>query len=94
LAKNSARVVRYLLLNDNSELSESDRARIAEEYPLLKLGKYNSDDLPEKVKSSFRYGPYILFDPLGNGVLKYDVRLPGGELLQDLKKLLTNSKVG
>lgn len=94
LAKNSARVVRYLLLNDNSELSESDRARIAEEYPLLKLGKYNSDDLPEKVKSSFPYGPYILFDPLGNGVLKYDVRLPGGELLQDLKKLLTNSKVG
>lgn len=94
LAKNSARVVRYLLLNDESQLSESDRSRISEEYPLLKLGKYNSDDLPKRVRDSFPFGPYILFDPLGNGVLKYDVRLPGGELLQDLKKLLSNSKVG
>jgi len=27
-------------------------------------------------------------------VLMYDVRLPGGELLEDLKKLLQNSQVG
>jgi len=37
---------------------------------------------------------YILFDPLGNGILLYSPGLPGGELLEDLKKVLKNSKIG
>jgi hypothetical protein len=37
---------------------------------------------------------YMLFDPLGNGILIYSPELPGGELLQDLKKVLQNSKIG
>ena len=37
---------------------------------------------------------YILFDPLGNGILIYDSSLPSGELLKDIKKVLQNSKIG
>jgi hypothetical protein len=61
---------------------------------MLNLGKVSLEDLSQEAKDGLPYNSYILFDPLGNGVLMYDVRLPGGELLEDLKKLLQNSKVG
>jgi len=61
---------------------------------MLNLGEVKFENLPHEAKDGLPYNPYILFDPLGNGVLMYDVRLPGGELLEDLKKLLQNSKVG
>ncbi|HIE48717.1 MAG TPA: hypothetical protein EYP94_01265 [Gammaproteobacteria bacterium] len=94
LGKNSARVVRYLLLTQNAKLTDSDAERLSSEYPMLNLGKVSLEDLSQEAKDGLPYNSYILFDPLGNGVLMYDVRLPGGELLEDLKKLLQNSKVG
>jgi|TARA_B110000263_G_scaffold147460_1_gene127878 hypothetical protein len=94
LAKNSSRVVRYLLLTENTKLTDKDLETLSAEYPLLNLGEIKFEDLPQEAKDGLPYNPYILFDPLGNGVLMYDVRLPGGELLEDLKKLLQNSKVG
>ena len=33
-------------------------------------------------------GMYLLFDPLGNGILIYNSKVTGGDLLEDLKKLL------
>ena len=94
LAKNSSRVVRYLALTENANLTEKDLEKLSSEYPLLNLGEVKFEDLPQEAKDGLPYNPYILFDPLGNGVLMYDVRLPGGELLEDLKKLLQNSQVG
>ncbi|HIK72922.1 MAG TPA: hypothetical protein EYF97_06590 [Gammaproteobacteria bacterium] len=94
LGKNSARVVRYLLLTQNAKLTDRDAERLSSEYPMLNLGKVSLEDLSQEAKDGLPYNSYILFDPLGNGVLMYDVRLPGGELLEDLKKLLQNSKVG
>ena len=94
LAKNSSRVVRYLALTENAKLTEKDLEKLSSEYPMLNLGEVKFEDLPQEAKDGLPYNPYILFDPLGNGVLMYDVRLPGGELLEDLKKLLQNSKVG
>ena len=94
LAKNSSRVVRYLALTENANLTEKDLEKLSSEYPLLNLGEVKFEDLPQEAKDGLPYNPYILFDPLGNGVLMYDVRLPGGELLEDLKKLLQISQVG
>ena len=94
LAKNSSRVVRYLALTENANLTEKDLEKLTSEYPRLNLGEVKFEDLPQEAKDGLPYNPYILFDPLGNGVLMYDVRLPGGELLEDLKKLLQNSQVG
>ena len=94
LAKNSSRVVRYLALTENAKLTEKDLEKLSSEYPMLNLGEVKFEDLPQEAKDGLPYNPYILFDPLGNGVLMYDIRLPGGELLEDLKKLLQNSKVG
>lgn len=94
LAKNSSRVVRYLLLTENTTLTEQDLEKLSFEYPMLNLGEVKLENLPQEAKDGMPYNPYILFDPLGNGVLMYDVRLPGGELLEDLKRLLQNSKVG
>tara|TARA_B100001146_G_scaffold218531_1_gene224427 strand:- start:20 stop:604 length:585 start_codon:yes stop_codon:yes gene_type:complete len=94
LAKNSSRVVRYLLLTENTTLTEQDLEKLSFEYPMLNLGEVKLENLPQEAKDGMLYNPYILFDPLGNGVLMYDVRLPGGELLEDLKRLLQNSKVG
>ena len=94
LAKNSSRVVRYLALTENAKLTEKDLEKLSSEYPMLNLGEVKFEDLPQEAKDGLPYNPYILFDPLGNGVLMYDIRLPGGELLEDLKKLLQNSQVG
>ena len=94
LAKNSSRVARYLALTENANLTEKDIEKLSSEYPRLNLGEVKFEDLPPEAKDGLPYNPYILFDPLGNGVLMYDVRLPGGELLEDLKKLLQNSQVG
>jgi len=83
-----------LLLTENTKLTEKDLKKLASEYPMLNLGEVKFENLPHEAKDGLPYNPYILFDPLGNGVLMYDVRLPGGELLEDLKRLLQNSKVG
>lgn len=94
LSKDSSRVVRYLLLTSNANLGDDDYRKLEEEYPLLNIGTVRLEDIPERASKVLDNSPYILFDPLGNGVLIYDVRLPGGELLEDLKKLLRNSQVG
>ena len=94
LSKDSDRVVRYLINIDGNKLSKESVERIVEEYPLLNIGKIDSDLVPLTVSERIQHSPYILFDPLGNGILIYDSTLPSGELLKDIKKVLQNSKIG
>ena len=94
LAKNSDRVVRYLINIDQNNLSKESIVKIEEEYPLLNTGKINADLVPSSISNKLKDSPYILFDPLGNGILIYDSTIPSGELLQDIKKVLQNSKIG
>ena len=94
LAKDSDRVVRYLINVDSNNLSKESNKKISEQYPKLFTGIIGSDLLPLSVKEKLTDSPYILFDPLGNGILIYDSTLPSGELLKDIKKVLQNSKIG
>ncbi len=94
LAKNSDRVVRYLINIGENNLSSESINKIKDEYPLLNMGKINTDLVPSSISKKLIDSPYILFDPLGNGILIYDSTLPSGELLQDIKKVLQNSKIG
>ena len=94
LAKNSDRVVRYLINIGTNNLSSQSIEKITEEYPLLNTGTIQPELLPLSVSEKLQDSPYILFDPLGNGILIYDSTLPSGELLEDIKKVLQNSKIG
>ena len=94
LAKNSDRVVRYLINVGANNLSNQSIKKISEQYPLLNTGIIKGDLLPLSVAKKLQDSPYILFDPLGNGILIYDSTLPSGELLEDIKKVLQNSKIG
>ena len=94
LAKDSDRVVRYLISVASNDLSKESIEKITEQYPNLFTGIIDSDLLPLSVKEKLTDSPYILFDPLGNGILIYDSTLPSGELLKDIKKVLQNSKIG
>jgi hypothetical protein len=94
LSKDGNRMARYLIKIDKASLNKDDILRMRDEYPRLFLGHMSSKDFPVSLKPSFEKGFYILFDPLGNGFMIYDSSLPGGELLEDLKKLLRNSKIG
>ena len=94
LAKNSDRVVRYLINVGANNLSNQSIKKISEQYPLLNTGIIKGDLLPLSVTKKLQDSPCILFDPLGNGILIYDSTLPSGELLEDIKKVLQNSKIG
>ena len=94
LAKDSGRVVRYLINIDSNNLSKASADKITNEYPLLNTGSIKTDLVPLSVNEKLKDSPYILFDPLGNGILIYDSTLPSGELLKDIKKVLQNSKIG
>tara|TARA_B100000676_G_scaffold186635_1_gene183442 strand:- start:1421 stop:2005 length:585 start_codon:yes stop_codon:yes gene_type:complete len=94
LAKDSSRVARYLISIGSSELSSNSKSKIEMEYPLLNLGTIKLENTPSKILEKLNNSPYLLIDPLGNGILIYDSSLPSGELLQDIKKLLQNSKIG
>ena len=87
-------MVRYLINIGTSNLSSQSIEKIAEEYPLLNTGTILPELLPLSVSEKLQDSPYILFDPLGNGILIYDSTLPSGELLEDIKKVLQNSKIG
>ena len=84
LAKNSDRVVRYLINIGENNLSSESINKIKDEYPLLNTGEINTDLVPTSISKKLIDSPYILFDPLGNGILIYDSTLPSGELLQDI----------
>jgi hypothetical protein len=75
-------------------LSSQSIEKISEEYPSLFIGTIQSELLPLSVSEKLQDSPYVLFDPLGNGILIYDSTLPSGELLEDIKKVLQNSKIG
>ena len=94
LAKDSSRVVRYLINIGKNNLSTESLEKISEEYPLLNTGNIESNFVPAPISERLKDSPYILFDPLGNGILIYDSSLPSGELLKDIKKVLQNSKIG
>ena len=94
LSKDSDRVTRYLINIGANNLSKGSLDKISEEYPLLNLGSIDVDLVPLSVSEKLEDSPYILFDPLGNGILIYDSTLPSGELLKDIKKVLQNSKIG
>ena len=79
LAKNSDRVVRYLINVGANNLSNQSIKKISEQYPLLNTGIIKGDLLPLSVTKKLQDSPYILFDPLGNGILIYDSTLPSGE---------------
>ena len=87
-------MTRYLINIDTNNLSKESLDKISEEYPLLNLGSIDLDLVPLSVSEKLEDSPYILFDPLGNGILIYDSTLPSGELLKDIKKVLQNSKIG
>jgi hypothetical protein len=87
-------VVRYLINIGTNNLSSQSIEKITEEYPLLNTGTIQPELLPLSVSEKLQDSPYILFDPLGNGILIYDSTLPSGELLEDIKKVLQNSKIG
>jgi cytochrome oxidase Cu insertion factor (SCO1/SenC/PrrC family) len=90
LGRDSQRVNRYLIISDSYNLSTEESSKLSNEYPRLELFKIKGQNIPHKVSKD----SYILFDPLGNGILLYSSELPGGELLEDLKKVLQNSKIG
>jgi hypothetical protein len=94
LSKDSDRVTRYLINIGANNLSKGSLDKISEEYPLLNLGSIDLDLVPLSITDKLQDSPYILFDPLGNGILIYDSTLPSGELLKDIKKVLQNSKIG
>ena len=94
LSKDSDRVARYLINIGANNLSKGSLDKISEEYPLLNLGSIDLDLVPLSITDKLQDSPYILFDPLGNGILIYDSTLPSGELLKDIKKVLQNSKIG
>tara|TARA_B100001559_G_scaffold84206_1_gene70005 strand:+ start:529 stop:1113 length:585 start_codon:yes stop_codon:yes gene_type:complete len=94
LSKDSDRVTRYLINIGANNLSKGSLDKISEEYPLLNLGSIDLDLVPLPITDKLKDSPYILFDPLGNGILIYDSTLPSGELLKDIKKVLQNSKIG
>ena len=94
LSKDSDRVTRYLINIGANNLSKGSLDKISEEYPLLNLGRIDLDLVPLSITDKLQDSPYILFDPLGNGILIYDSTLPSGELLKDIKKVLQNSKIG
>ncbi len=89
LGRDSTRLNRYLVLAEGFQLNKSQEEKILKEYPSLMRGSIE----PEGNIGLFRDG-YYLFDPLGNGIIFYPSELPGGELLEDLKKLFKNSKIG
>ena len=90
LGRDSKRVSRYLIISDSYNLSPKESSKLSSEYPQLELFKIEEQKIPHKVSKD----SYMLFDPLGNGILIYSSELPGGELLEDLKKVLQNSKIG
>tara|TARA_B110000014_G_C20088218_1_gene569404 strand:- start:832 stop:1416 length:585 start_codon:yes stop_codon:yes gene_type:complete len=94
LSKDRNRLARYLITTEKTKLSKKDLEKISSEYPKLMIASMASLNLPDIVKELNQDGVYILFDPLGNGLMVYTPDLPGGELLEDLKKLLKNSKIG
>ena len=94
LSKDGSRVVRYLINIGQSNLTKSSLDRITSDYPQLNIGSIQKDLVPDSINVKIKDSPYILFDPLGNGILIYDSTLPSGELLKDIKKVLQNSKIG
>ena len=90
LSRDAQRMVRYLLVSDDYQLSKEENLKLIKEYPRLKIFRIKEKDIPSEVTRD----SYMLFDPLGNGILLYSPELPGGELLEDLKKVLQNSKIG
>ena len=94
LSKDGNRVGRYLVIKKGTILTKKNLSRLVNEYPKVFMGHINSNDLPTILNNEKAEGFYILFDPLGNGFMVYGPDLSGGELLEDLKKLLRNSKIG
>ena len=84
LSRDAQRMVRYLLVSDDYQLSKEENLKLIKEYPRLKIFRIKEKDIPSEVTRD----SYMLFDPLGNGILLYSPELPGGELLEDLKKML------
>ena len=94
LGKDSQRVNRYIFLSQSTELSETDLLKLSKEYPKIKLRKILNIKTSKNIFKEKSNGMYLLFDPLGNGILIYNSKVTGGDLLEDLKKLLKNSKIG
>ena len=61
LAKDSGRVVRYLISLDSSKLSEVSLLKIKTEYPLLHLGLIESNNLPQEVLNKLQDSPCLLY---------------------------------
>jgi len=90
LGRDAQRVGRYLFISDSYNLSLEEASKLSNEYPRLELFRIQEHKIPTNTPRD----SYMLFDPLGNGILIYSSELPGGELLEDLKKVLKNSKIG
>ena len=61
LAKNSDRVVRYLINVGTNNLSNQSIERISEEYPLLNTGIIDSDLVPLSVTKKLQDSPCLLY---------------------------------
>ncbi|MCQ0169352.1 hypothetical protein DN388_20610 [Pseudomonas sp. S12(2018)] len=74
-------------------LSEAYQARLAREYPQLQryalgLAQYS------RAAGSLKGAQLWIVDPHGNLVLRYDARVKGKDLLNDLRHLLKLSNIG
>lgn len=91
LGKETGRVARAYVAADVSGISEEFKTG----HPDIFWLSANKGHLPEKL--GFKDWPanrYFIIDPLGNVMMGYKPAQYGGDLLQDIKKLLKASKIG
>jgi hypothetical protein len=103
--RNALYVMRQTRLSLNSELGRVDRvflvtsnccARdfLAHEHPGLRVFAASGDSVLSVFPADARAQSLFIVDPLGNLMMRYDVRQNPKGLLQDLKKLLSLSHIG
>jgi hypothetical protein len=94
LGKEMARVGRVLLATDNC----CDTAYLKQEHDGIKVFDVSAADEKAELMDvlpvvDFRHTLFVI-DPLGNLVMRYDVRESPAGLLDDLRKLLKLSSIG
>jgi len=85
-----ARVERVFLVTSNC----CARDFLAHEHPGLRVFLAEGDSVLNVFPVEARAQSLFIVDPLGNLMMRYDVRQDPKGLLQDLKKLLSLSHIG
>ena len=91
LGKETDRVVRTFIADEELALSNS----FQQEHPDIFWLKANKASLLKELDlREWPTGRYFIVDPFGNVMMGYEPAQYGGDLLQDLKRLLKASKIG